>query len=235
MKGIIYTRVSTKSQGKSGLGLKAQLSECKAFCEKENIEVVAHYEDIESGAIDERKGLMSAISLAKNIGGSVIVNKLDRLSRDLHFISGLVKHNVPFIVTQLGREVPTMVIYQYALWSQLEREMIGARIKAALAQSTKALGSANPIIKEASDRGRRAKGERTFERLWSHIIESMRRGASSYTEVQNYLDINGVLSSRGKRVSQGVISRAFKRARESGFHDESLIESPLYRYLLTVR
>ena len=211
MKAVIYTRVSTAKQGKSKLGLKAQLRECKTFCNKENIEIIGYEQDIESGANDDRVGLNRAIKLAQQNEAVVMVNRLDRLSRDLHFISGLVKYNVPFCITQLGKSVPTMVIYQYALFSQLEREMIGSRIKAALKETNKPLGSANPTINAAATRGRKLAGNKTFWRIFPHIQEAQQAGHISLTDIKRFLDANGVLSARGKSISLMSIKRILEK------------------------
>ena len=104
MKAIIYTRVSTAEQGKSGLGLESQLNLVTEFCNAENIDVIAHYEEVETGkgqdALDKRPQLAKALAHAKKEGAYLVVAKLDRLGRNVSFISGLMESKAPFIVSQ---------------------------------------------------------------------------------------------------------------------------------------
>lgn len=143
MKAIIYTRVSTAEQGKSGLGLDAQLSSITEFCTAENIEVLAHYSEVETGkgadALEKRPQLAKALQQAKKEGAYLIVSKLDRLGRNVSFISGLMESKVPFIVSQLGKDADSFMLHLYAALSEKERELISTRTKAAL-QALKARG-----------------------------------------------------------------------------------------------
>ena len=99
---IAYIRVSTNKQGKSGLGLSAQRDAIAGFAASEFLEVVAEFVEIETGkgadALDKRPQLAAALRKAKQIKAPITVSKLDRLSRDVHFISGLMTKRVPFIV-----------------------------------------------------------------------------------------------------------------------------------------
>ena len=108
MKPIIaYIRVSTERQGRSGLGVEAQRARIGAFAKLENLETAQEFVEIETGkgadALDRRPQLKEAIAAAKRLGTHIVVAKLDRLSRDVHFISGLMVHRVPFVVAELGR------------------------------------------------------------------------------------------------------------------------------------
>ena len=105
---VAYYRVSTREQGRSGLGLEAQREAIARFAETEGFELVAEFTDIETGkgadALDRRPQLAAALETARRHGKScpVAVAKLDRLSRDVHFISGLMTQRVPFVVAELG-------------------------------------------------------------------------------------------------------------------------------------
>jgi DNA invertase Pin-like site-specific DNA recombinase len=100
---IAYVRVSTQGQGRSGLGLEAQREAIARFAEAEGFAVAETFTEVETGkgadALERRPKLAAAIKAARKLKGPVIVSKLDRLSRDVHFISGLMAHKVPFIVT----------------------------------------------------------------------------------------------------------------------------------------
>jgi DNA invertase Pin-like site-specific DNA recombinase len=83
--------------------------------------------------LERRPQLTAALNAARKLKGSVVVAKLDRLSRDVHFISGLMAHKVPFIVTELGPDVDPFILHLYAALGEKERNLIAGRTKAALA------------------------------------------------------------------------------------------------------
>src|SRR3954453_14092023 len=134
---IAYYRVATARQGKSGLGIEAQKAAVQQFAEAEGFELSG--EDVEgetgrgSDALDRRPELATALARARKLKCPVIVAKLDRLSRDVHFISGLMAHRVPFIVADLGGDADPFMLHLYAAPAEKERALISARTKAALA------------------------------------------------------------------------------------------------------
>jgi DNA invertase Pin-like site-specific DNA recombinase len=133
---VAYTRVSTSKQGKSGLGLEAQVDAITRFAGAEGFKIAATFTEVETGkgadALNRRPKLAAAIKAARKHGGPVIVSKLDRLSRDVHFISGLMQHRVPFIVTELGSDVDPFVLHLFAALAQKERALISKRTKEGL-------------------------------------------------------------------------------------------------------
>ena len=130
---IGYLRVSTTQQGKSGLGLEAQQAAIEKFAADERLQIVEWQADVDSGSHDERPALHAALARAKLLQCPVLVSKLDRLSRDAHFILGLMKERVEFIVTDLGRQSDPFILHLFAVLAEKERKMIGERTKAALA------------------------------------------------------------------------------------------------------
>src|SRR3954471_22113659 len=134
---VAYYRVSTRKQGQSGLGLEAQRRAVKTFAELEGFTVVAEFTEVETGkgadALDRRPELQAALKAAKKARGSIAVAKLDRLSRDVHFISGLMAQRVPFIVAAFGKNVDPFMLHIYAAMAQQERELISRRTREALA------------------------------------------------------------------------------------------------------
>jgi DNA invertase Pin-like site-specific DNA recombinase len=108
---VAYYRVSTREQGRSGLGIDAQRAAVSRFAEAEGFEVAAEFTEVETGkgadALDRRPQLAAALAGARRNGKAcpIAVAKLDRLSRDVHFISGLMAHKTPFLVADLGPDV----------------------------------------------------------------------------------------------------------------------------------
>ena len=131
---VIYRRVSGSEQGKSGLGLEAQANTIARFCEAEGFEAAASYQDVASGklSLDGRPGLAAALAKAARLKCPVVVSKLDRLSRDVAFISGLMAKGVPFIVAELGADTDPFILHLYAALSEKERKLISQRTKEAL-------------------------------------------------------------------------------------------------------
>ncbi|WP_338827165.1 recombinase family protein [Bradyrhizobium sp. 27S5] len=134
---IAYTRVSTAQQGKSGLGLEAQEVALARFAEAEGFLLIETYQEVETGkgsdALDRRPQLAAALKAARKHKAPIIVAKLDRLSRDVHFISGLMSHKTPFIVAELGADADPFMLHIYAALAEKERRYISQRTRDALA------------------------------------------------------------------------------------------------------
>jgi DNA invertase Pin-like site-specific DNA recombinase len=134
---VAYIRVSTARQGKSGLGLEAQQAALVRFAEAEGFDLIQSFKEVETGkgadALERRPQLMAALKTAKRHKAPIIVAKLDRLSRDVHFISGLMSHKTPFIVAELGADADPFMLHLYAALAEKERAMISRRTKDALA------------------------------------------------------------------------------------------------------
>jgi DNA invertase Pin-like site-specific DNA recombinase len=148
-QAVSYIRVSTQRQGRSGLGLEAQQSAIARFCDAEGFGVHAAFIEVETAkgadALDRRPELAAALNAARKIKGPVIVAKLDRLSRDVAFIAGLMAQRVPFVVCDLGPNADPFMLHIYAALAEQERRMISTRTKAALVQAKargKTLGNA---------------------------------------------------------------------------------------------
>ena len=134
---IAYLRVSTKAQGRSGLGLEAQREAVQRFAAAQGYSILAEFIEVETGkgsdALETRPRLAAAMRDARLRNCPILVAKLDRLSRDVHFVSGLMKHRVPFIVTDLGPDADPFMLHIYAAFAERERTMISERTRTALA------------------------------------------------------------------------------------------------------
>lgn len=127
---ILYTRVSTKRQG---LGLEAQRTTAMDFIARNGGKIVAEYSEKESGKINERPQLMEALAHCKRIGATLLIAKLDRLSRNGAFLVSLKDSGINFRAVDLP-DFNTMTLYIFAGLAQQEREMISERTKKALSE-----------------------------------------------------------------------------------------------------
>ena len=143
---VSYLRVSTAKQGQSGLGLEAQRKAVADFLNGGSWTLLAEYVEVESGANDERPKLAEALARCRLHDATLVIAKLDRLSRDAHFLLGLQKAGVRFVAADMP-EANEMVVGIMAVVAQAERRMISARTKAAL-QAAKARG-----VRLGGDRG----------------------------------------------------------------------------------
>ena len=134
---IGYARVSTQEQGRSGFGLAAQRHEIEAFALREGFAVRSWHQDVQTGAGADalllRPGLATTLTEAKSVRCPLLVSRLDRLSRNVHFITGLMEHKVHFMVAALGRDCDDFTLHIYASLAEQERKMMSERIKAAMA------------------------------------------------------------------------------------------------------
>src|SRR3954447_2385040 len=134
---VAYLRVSSEQQGRSGLGLDAQRQAVERFAAEHGFAVVETYTEVETGkgsdALDRRPQLAAALRRAKAERCPVVVAKLDRLSRDVAFVSGLMVQRVPFVITELGPDVDPFMLHVYAALAEKERSLISARTRDALA------------------------------------------------------------------------------------------------------
>jgi DNA invertase Pin-like site-specific DNA recombinase len=131
---VAYTRVSTEGQGRSGLGLEAQEAAVAAFITGKGADakLLASYTEIESGKRDDRPELTKALDHARLTGATLLIAKLDRLSRDAHFLLGLQKAGVSFVAADMP-EANALTVGIMALVAQQEREAISRRTRDALA------------------------------------------------------------------------------------------------------
>ncbi|WP_461085644.1 recombinase family protein [Spirosoma flavus] len=128
---IAYYRVSTDRQGKSGLGLEAQEEAVRLFVQREGYQVINHFTENESGKKNQRPQLLAALAQCRKEKATLIIAKLDRLSRNVHFISGLYESKVDFKAVD-NPYANKLMVHLLAAFAEHEREQISIRTRDAL-------------------------------------------------------------------------------------------------------
>jgi DNA invertase Pin-like site-specific DNA recombinase len=205
-KFIAYYRVSTAKQGASGLGLEAQQEAVRSYLNGGRWQVVSEVTEIESGKRNDRPALANALALCRVHGATLIIAKLDRLARNVNFISNLMESGVEFTAVDFP-QANRLTIHILAAVAEHEAVMISARTKAALA-AAKARGTrlGNPTSQigtraaegaQASVTVRRARAAKRSADLLPIIQEIRSRGASSLRQVAASLNSRGIATARG--------------------------------------
>ena len=218
---ITYYRVSTKKQQRSGLGIEAQRAAAQRFAEAEGMHITAEYVEAETGkgsdALDRRPQLRAALAAAKAAKCSVLVSKLDRLSRDVAFIAGLMVQRVPFIVAELGRDADPFMLHLYAALAEKERRLISERTKAALA-AKKAQGATlgnRTSIDQAGKIGRgvqRDEADRFAANLLPIVRSIQSAGPIGMVAIAKTLNERGVRTARGGQWHVSSVANLLARA-----------------------
>ena len=199
---IAYYRVSTKQQGESGLGLEAQKTMVKNFLKNDDV-LICEYEEVESGKNNNRPQLLKAIEKSKSEGATLLIAKLDRLSRNAGFIFLLKDSNVDFKCCDMP-EANSLTIGIMAVLAQEERELISKRTISAL-QELKAkgvkLGNPKNLTPDAQKMGSEAMRLKALSnennRKATALIVSLRNAGKTYGKIADDLNINGFKTSRG--------------------------------------
>jgi DNA invertase Pin-like site-specific DNA recombinase len=203
---VAYLRVSTQRQQRSGLGIEAQRAAIERFAQGERLTIIAEYTEAETGkgadALDRRPQLAAALATARKAKCSIVVSKLDRLSRDVAFVAGLMAQRVPFMVAELGRDADPFMLHLYAALAEKERRLIGDRTRAAL-QAKKAAGAAlgnrtNLQLAGSAGRASQAQDADQFARSVLPVLDAVRKaGALTLADITNALNSRGVRSATG--------------------------------------
>lgn len=218
---ITYLRVSTNRQGKSGLGIEAQRSLLARFVEGEDMAIETEFVEVETGkgsdALDRRPQLSAALALARKLKCPVVVAKLDRLSRDVHFISGLMTHRVPFVVAELGADADPFMLHIYAALAEKERALISRRTADALAvKKASGIRLGNPTnLARAQALGAQANTAQAqrFAANIQPVIEAIRNsGVESHCGIAAALNARGVPTARNGRWHPATVRAVIKRS-----------------------
>jgi DNA invertase Pin-like site-specific DNA recombinase len=221
---VAYYRVSTERQRRSGLGIEAQKDAVACFAAEEGFELAAAFTEAESGkgsdALDRRPQLAAALAMARSYKCPIIVAKLDRLSRDVAFISGLMAQRVPFIVTELGADADPFMLHLYAALAEKERRLISERTRIALAQR-KAQGAQlgnRRNAKEAAALGRVVQTEEA-ERFAANVLPVIRSirsaGVNGMVSIAKALNDRGIRTARGGRWHVSTVANLLARSAQA--------------------
>lgn len=186
-KFVVYYRVSTKGQKESGLGLEAQQQAVDAYLNtQEGAALVAALEEVESGKNNKRPQLAEALKLCKRHKATLLIAKLDRLARNVHFISGLMESGVNFVACD-NPHANRLMVHMLAAFAEHEREMISQRTKEGL-QAAKARGVELGATSKALNERRTAEADqRAYElaELIRQIPKDLRQNVTSLTRELN--------------------------------------------------
>src|SRR6202042_1863032 len=208
---VTYIRVSTSQQGRSGLGIEAQRQALAQFAQSEGFTVAREFLEVETGkgsdALDRRPQLKAALAAARKLRCHVGVAKLDRLSRDVHFISGLMMHKVPFIVAELGSDVDPFVLHLFAALAQKERSLISSRTREGL-KAARARGQTLGGWTAGSEASKRQADE-LAERMKPILTELAH--LPSARQIAAELNRRGIKSATGGQWSSKTVGRLQNR------------------------
>jgi DNA invertase Pin-like site-specific DNA recombinase len=204
---VAYYRVSTAKQGASGLGLEAQRKAVTDYLNGGNWALAQEFVEVESGKNDDRPQLVKAFAACRVFGAKLVIAKLDRLSRDAHFLLGLEKAGVDFVAVDMPH-ANRLTIGIMAVVADEERRMISARTKAALA-AAKARGvklggyRGGPIYvdnaaRKASIAVRSGRADNRAQDLAPVIDQLKAEGITSLGAIAKALTAQGIPTATGK-------------------------------------
>ena len=208
-------------QQRSGLGIEAQRAAIERFAEAEGLTLISEYTEAETGkgadALDRRPQLAAALAAARAGKCFVVVSKLDRLSRDVAFVAGLMAQRVPFIVAKLGRDADPFMLHLFAALAEKERRLISERTRAAL-EAKKAGGAklGNPVnLADAGSVGRTVQASAADQFVASivpQLLAVQKSGAASLAAIAEALNERGVRSATGGKWHRSAVRNLLARA-----------------------
>ncbi|MBO9541472.1 recombinase family protein [bacterium] len=219
---IAYYRVSTKGQGQSGLGLEAQEAAVRQFLNGGDWQVLAEYTDVESGTRkgNERPELKRAIQHAQREKATLLIAKLDRLARNVHFVSGLMESRVDFLAADMP-QANKLTIHILAAVAEAEAEAISARTKAALAaareRGTK-LGNPKNLTSAAQAKGAQATRDKAITAYANQAgnIASLKQQGLSFRQIAAQLNERGAVTASGLPFQAMTVKRIYDRVIAEG-------------------
>jgi len=212
MKYIAYYRVSTQRQGQSQLGLKAQRKAVERYISPDLIH--QSFTEIETGTNKKYRPILNeAIELCKKLDATLVIAKLDRLARNVNFVSSLMDSKVKFKAVDLP-EANELTIHIMSAIAQNEAKVISTRIKEALAQSDKKLGTPENLTAEARNKGLKVIAENRANNENKKRALAYLRASDllklKLREIAERLNENKFKTSQGKEFSPTQVSRLLK-------------------------
>jgi DNA invertase Pin-like site-specific DNA recombinase len=206
---IAYFRVSTERQGRSGLGLDAQREAVLRHVNENRGEIIGQFCEIESGKRNDGPQLAAAITAAKKAKATLIIAKLDRLARNVHFVSGLMESGVDFVAAD-NPHANKLMVHLLATFAEHEREQISQRTKDALA-AAKARGIR--LGRNGSDRLAPVYRAQALERAreLAPVLAELRRVGMSARQIAAELLARGIPTSGGGRWHPQTVLRIINR------------------------
>jgi DNA invertase Pin-like site-specific DNA recombinase len=210
-------RVSTQKQGNSGLGLDAQRAAVRAFVQDPS-QLVGEFVEIESGKKNQRPQLLAAIAEARRVGATLLIAKLDRLSRNAGFIFALRDSGVDFVCCDMP-DANTLTVGLFAVIAQHERETISKRTKDALA-AKKARGAqlgspqnfTTTVIAQGQAAMQRNAREHQANRQAAQLAELLRAKGQTLWQIAAKLNEAGYRTRRGKEFQATTVQRLLSAA-----------------------
>jgi DNA invertase Pin-like site-specific DNA recombinase len=208
-KFVSYYRVSTERQGHSGLGLEAQQAAVRSYLGGGAGQLVGEFTEIESGHRNERPELAKALALCKKHKATLLIARLDRLARNVHFISGLMETKVKFVACDMPEATPFM-LHIYAAAAQEEARAISARTRAAL-QAAKSRGVR--LGRNGAERLAPANKALAVERAKKlhPVLTDLIASGASLRQIAAELTKRGVGTPRGGRWHPTTVGRLLNR------------------------
>jgi DNA invertase Pin-like site-specific DNA recombinase len=217
-KFVAYYRVSTQRQGRSGLGLAAQKETVLNYLNGGSWQLVAEFTEVESGKRSDRPEFAKALAACRLHRATLVIAKLDRLSRNVHFVSSLMEAGVEFVAVDFP-QANKLTIHIIAAVAEHEAAMISERTKAALARSKKKLGGYRGVSPSAKHRAKAiaARNERADARaadLADTIKTLQESGAKTLRAIAAGLNQRGIPTARDGKWSATQVARVLDRLPE---------------------
>lgn len=212
---IAYYRVSTKRQGKSGLGIEAQRKAVADYLGGNGWKLLEEFTEVESGKRADRPELDAALRASKKHKATLVIAKLDRLARNVAFIAKLMESGVDFVAADLP-QANKLTIHIMAAMAEYERDVISARTKAALAAAKRrGVKLGGPKIAHASALGRQVQADqaRHFAANVKPVIKEIEKaGVSSLLGIAKALNARGIPTARGGQWGAQTVKNVLARA-----------------------
>ena len=228
-KYIAYYRVSRKEQGVSGLGLAAQKSSVEKYVQSQDGIILENFTEVETGTNKkQRVEIQKAIQMAKDKGATLVIAKLDRLSRNVSFVSNLMDANIEFIAVDMP-SANNFTIHIFSALAEQEAKLISSRTTQALAELKKngvKLGSPDNLTIEARNKGVRTIKENAQNndrnRQAQSIISNCKEKEMTYRQIATFLNELNFKTRYGKQFLPSTVHQLYSRLNINTIENEAV-------------